>query len=188
MLTRAIKSLQGASDRIVYVDGAYQAFGVENDSYSSTDASMSIARRMGVKVVDCFGKPWKNQVEKRNQYLLGKNGDYYLMLDADEEFRGEIYIDGEDVYRIYVYDCIKKSYFPWIRLFKHRQDLCYKGGHNILWYGNKMIRENMSSIMLSATINHYYFERSNDRKKRKQKYYEKQLKEERAFRLKHGCP
>jgi hypothetical protein len=88
-----------------------------------------------------------SEVEKRNKYLIGDVGDWYLHLDADEEWVGDICIPNADMQIAWMSrekeqrytDNMKrwvdehKRYVPnnckRIRLFKHVPGLHYEGKH-----------------------------------------------------------
>ncbi len=187
-LENAINSVIGMSDRIIYVDGRYVQFGGDNAPVASIDGSISLARSLGAEVVECGNIPWESQVYKRNQYLLGEEGDYYLMIDADEEFEGKLEFGNDIAYRIFQVDKQKNISIPWIRLFRHTKTLKYYGAHNILWNNGKIIREEETNILFSCKINHYYFKRTKERINQRQQYYGLQYDLEKEFRTKHKCP
>jgi glycosyltransferase involved in cell wall biosynthesis len=73
-LPRTLQSLSFA-DEIVLVDSG------------STDATLEIARRFGVRI---FEEPWKGFAAQKNSAIAHCTGDWVLSLDADEEVSPEL--------------------------------------------------------------------------------------------------
>lgn len=119
-LSKCLESVQDCVDEIIIVDTG------------STDNTKEIARTFGAKIFDF---KWDNDFSKARNFSIEKaNGDYILILDADEYIEKKIdfsYVLSEkkDVYFVKV-----KSYFddtsslinPSIRLFKNNIGLMYK--------------------------------------------------------------
>jgi glycosyltransferase involved in cell wall biosynthesis len=74
-LPRALKSLQGIADEIVLVDAG------------STDRTAEIAKEHGVSF---FVRPFTNHADQKNYAASCAKNDWIFLLDADEEFSGEL--------------------------------------------------------------------------------------------------
>jgi len=181
----AIISVLDKVDRIVVVDGAYEGFEQYNFKPYSTDRTVAIAENLGCEVIETrWG--WKDQVEKRNAYLVGGDGDWYFMIDADERLNGELKPREEDSHRI---QCqFRKSLIPMMRLFRHQDGIKYVGGHNILSVNNRIMTGDESPILKDCWIEHFTDLRGEDRKRRKNQYYGYQYQIEREFREENGLP
>jgi glycosyltransferase involved in cell wall biosynthesis len=143
MLPGCLESVRGLVDRMLVVDGAYALFPHEDPE--STDATREIAAAYGAEVIRCpqaGGKPraWRTQMEKRNAYLQGRDGDWYLMIDADERYRGQLpaMVDGVDyAFRVQT----RELRWAWVvRLWQHRGWTRYEGAHNALWRDGELRR------------------------------------------------
>ncbi len=178
----AIASVAGL-DRIVVVDGAYEGFPQYNDVPYSTDQTVEIAEELGCEVIKTR-RVWKDQVEKRNAYLIGEVGDWYLQIDADERLHGELKPGNDEAYRI---PCqFGKRKIPTLKLFRHQPGIRYIGAHNVIAVGDRIIRG--GDILPDCWIEHLSEMRDPDRKKRKKEYYGCQYHLEKAFRQKNGLP
>ncbi len=178
----AIASVAGM-DRIIVVDGAYEGFPLYNDMPFSTDRTVEIAEELGCEVIKTR-RTWRDQVEKRNAYLIGEEGDWYLQIDADERLRGELKPGEGEANKIFCQ--IKNHWIPIVRLFKHQPGIRYLGAHNIIAVGDRIIRG--GDILPDCWIEHLSEMRDPDRKERKKEYYGCQYHLEKAFRQKNGLP
>ena len=86
-LEESLKSIRDKVDLIVIVDGAFKKF--RHKVPWSTDGTIEIAKRY-VDILIETKKPWKNEVTKRNQYLIGKPGDFYLVMGGHEMWSGNL--------------------------------------------------------------------------------------------------
>ena len=113
-------------DEVVAVDGRYIDYPV--GPMESTDGTIEYLESIGVRVIHL---PGVQEVEKRNAYLVGKEGDWYLHLDADEEwFGGKPEIDPEvDAYIVDLHRAYPKSPIDRVRLFRHVDGLHYEKKH-----------------------------------------------------------
>ena len=169
-LRRCLLSLRGHVDTLVVVDGAYCAFPHERPY--SADQTLAIAAEFADEVIGAHG-PWPDEIAKRNQYLIGKPGDYYLMLDADEEFIGELPELVDDDYEIELRRTDHVSPYPVYRLFKHREGIKYEGTHHALWVDGELINKRPLKTLEGCYIKHYIGERDEQRKRDKGIYYER---------------
>jgi len=180
-LEGAIASTYPVADKVVVVDGAYKGFPLINGKPWSTDRTLHIASEMGAHIIPAI-EPWEDQTEKRNQYFIGHLGDWYLILDSDERIDGELYLGEEYGYRIKVGD------IPFLRLLRHRSGLRYEGTHATLRDDFGYIDPNFAPIQKECRIEHLKDQRSEDRKARKQAYYNYQFDVEQGYRDKHRLP
>lgn len=135
-ISGCIESLEVA-DRIVVVDGAFAGF--PHRAASSTDGTLewleAAARTDGrIEVIPARGV-WADEVAKRNAYLLGHDGDFYLVVDADERlYGGPELIDflrhaPLDSYAMPLFDRPwDRAPIPAGRLFKHLPGVRYEVG------------------------------------------------------------
>ena len=177
----AIKSCIGKVDRIIVVDGAYRGFPVY-DAPWSTDGTVEIAESLGAEVIQCY-QIWESQEEKRNQYLIGEIGDWYLIIDSDERLEGEITIGGFDGYKIRV-----EPGTAFLRLIKHTPGLRYNGGHSVLFDDDGYIDPHQFPLMKSCVLRHLKADRDGERKARKRMYYSNQYDHEHPFRELYEIP
>jgi len=180
-LEGAIASTYPVADKVVVVDGAYKGFPLINDKPWSTDRTRHIAVEMGAEVIPTTGV-WEDQTEKRNQYFIGGCGDWYLILDSDERIEGDIVLGIEYGYRIRVEGT------PFLRLLRHRSGLRYEGTHATLIDDFGYIDPNIPPVQKECWIEHLKDQRSEDRKARKQAYYDYQYDIEQGYRDKYKLP
>ena len=187
----AIKNLREYADRVIVVDGAYADFPIINDSHKSTDQTLAVAREEGAEIIEAGNNPWKDQQTKRNQYLIGNVGDWYLMLDADERFFGQLPIprQNDDAFRIAVHMAYMTPPTYYIRFFRHQPGIHYWGAHNLLFDGRlQLIDERTAPGAYKCWIDHFSWCRDKRRKQRKAEYYISQTIKERPFREMIGRP
>ena len=187
ILERCFKSLEGKAE-IIAIDGAFKDF-PHSEPYS-TDGCKELAINYAI-IYHGVNRSWENQTEKRNaafQYL--NDGDYFLVIDADEELIGDLVPKG-DYTDIRIEDW-NRDYYR-VRLIKYKIGMKYNGRHSIISYGGRCI--NHASINLDAKnmtegyIKHWKNSRPESRKEYKIKYAEIRNEEPAALvyeRLKNG--
>ena len=181
----AIRSVAGKVDRIIVVDGAYEGFPLYRGEPYSTDRTVELAESLGCEVIETR-RTWKDQVEKRNAYLLGEDGDWYLPIDSDERLHGELFPGPDEAYRI---PCqLRKHRIPMMRIFRHQPGIKYAGAHNVISVNGRIIRPEELDILPNCWIEHLAEFRDRDRKERKNEYYGKQYEAEKEFRKQNGLP
>jgi len=164
----AIKSLSWC-DKIVVVDGSYKGFPEQG---ISKDRTMWIADKLGCHII--LAQAGLTQVQKRNMYLIGRPGDYYVVLDGDEVWHGEI---GDLEARAYRVKHAGSGWIPpTIRIFRHGAR--YKKAHNQLYIGKERIDEPLSPLMKGVHIEHRKHLRTQVRKGMSLKYFLYQINEE----------
>lgn len=121
-----IESIYDKVDMIVAVDGRFLDFPSNADC--STDGTIEYLRSLDkVSLVIAEGK---TEVEKRNLYLVGSVGDWYLHLDADEEWVGDVKWEPDVDMMISTLRRKKpKQFMDRIRLFRHVEGLHYDKKH-----------------------------------------------------------
>jgi hypothetical protein len=128
--------------RLVVVEGRWQGFRAYSKSDTSTDGTQEIARKCGAEVIEPPAGGWPTQIAARNAYFVGKPGDWYFIMDADEVVEGTLpdlqapegaYIgghtepDGQGVQRI--------------RLIRESGDLIYQYTHWAIYRHGRLVEE-----------------------------------------------
>lgn len=143
MLPGCLESLQRPFvDEIVVVDGAYADF--PHRAASSDDATREIAETYGVLWIPAPERGsrrrcWRDEVEKRNAYLIGNEGDWYFQIDADERLLGELPdLEHGRVYALRIQR--RGGGWSWVpRIFQHLGHTRYYGAHHHLWRDETLI-------------------------------------------------
>lgn len=187
-LERCFTSLIPKVDVLVYVDGAYRKFPCQHPY--STDDSINIAHEFA-DVVMMTEKPWENEVQKRNTYLIAEPGDLYIILDADEQLKGDVRSSIEQVlqnhpdaqdFRIDFHRRTLPIMSLCSRVFYHRRGIHYFGAHNALWLGDNLLNHIDQPILKGGRVYHYTDEREKKRVEAKGEYYRGLQKDELKFR------
>lgn len=193
-LEESILSLRDKVDGIVIVDGAYKKF--PHKSPESTDGTIEIARKYADVFIPCgrkrigftpwglewnkrrqvFGairrerlapEPWKSEIEKRNEYLSGREGDVYLVVDGHEIWRGELDPTIVGNWRIKVKRAEGDASME--KMFRHYEGIHYAETHYKLWVDGKPLNLDVPEYPLG------YFEHkdgySEARNKARAEYY-----------------
>lgn len=163
LLEGALTSLRRYTDKIIAVDGKYSEF--PSESLLSND----VVRNFVIERVDELVSVSKVMFEweKRNLYLRGEEGDWYLVLDGDEELEGELPaitdLNKTD-YLLSVYD--EDWHIPsyTVRFFKHEKDKRYFRVHSTLWKGDKLIHPDTLDVLDGIRIIHKRNSRNDTRK------------------------
>lgn len=204
LLPGCIESLEGA-DEIVLVDGAYADF--PHESAASTDGTLEWIKEMRasdprIRLI-APDRPWVDEVEKRNSCFVGKDGDWYLQIDADERVvgTGEFPLTELKAHLAsYPYDGLfldieskgRSAHGPerYLRVYRHLADLQYEMAHFILSGGGRYLGCELSSLGTGAFYSglhlaHLKEDRSPDRSDKKDAYYRRMALRE-AEALKAG--
>jgi hypothetical protein len=216
-------SIENQPYKIVVIDGVYKSFAEQSkieaakqysvgnhnlgDSFMrftepmSIDGTIEIVKSKGVDIIIQSTKPWKDEIEKRSQYLkFGEDGDYLFVIDSDENIIGKIpqieLIKQSDNWTIQLQRDDKIPKYPVFRLHKYYQGMRYIGFHNGLHIptsnGMKLLKKadyENQWILPDIYLNHRWSERGNKdqiRHQSKGAYYRELLKEENEFRDKNG--
>lgn len=180
LLQKTLPALRRIVDYLIIVEGPYAEFpAYEREEPNAIYFIQSLADII-------ISKPeWKNEVEKRNTYLRRiPIGDYALIVDADEEVKGNFPELTEDVYRISLYEKGKLKN-NLLRLVKKTKDLEYRNCHNYLWREKELLNKQEWPVLENFILEHH-LEQSWRRRKAKEKYYEKLRQEERMYRETNG--
>lgn len=181
LLYKCLNSLykNGIQD-IIAVDGRYKEFPEKEDA-SSFEEQGSVRAWMGSRYIEARPGGWDSQIEKRNASIEPvPSGDYFLIIDADEELTTPI--DKSkltlDAYSVQMYEPqgtkINKEY-PSNRIFKKHADLEFRNRHCALYRTSQMEDNNVYAGLVSRDLsipftdpkiilNHYPHERSNERR------------------------
>jgi glycosyltransferase involved in cell wall biosynthesis len=197
MLPGCLESIYDQVDRIVVVDGAYARF--PHEAPYSTEATREIARAYGAEWVLCpedaqgRPRPWATQVAKRNAYLVGEIGDWYLIIDADNRLVGTLPTPEPG----YDYAWLSRSRtgrVTWVlRLIEHRPGIRYEGAHNGLRTDAEQI--NLRTLDPARVVKvdpsvcrylHLAHLRSAERIEAKRRFYARREPYERPYRRAHG--
>ena len=123
LLKKCLDSIQGV-DRIIAVDGTYQDW-PHNGVFASSKEHHDLIRSYQNTTLITTDKPFWHQIDKRNQCLLGDDGDWYLSIDADEEV---IFASDQGWPSVKAMLASLPSQVAWVDLeFLHRPDLQERG-------------------------------------------------------------
>ena len=167
MLVGCIESIRKAAPhaKIVAVDGAYESWtkasrrlaakALENgheslaeaylyySSASSPDDTLQALRDLKIDKIIETERPWAHEYSKRSQYFVGQEGDWYLVLDADERLVGKVDVSNltDKAYNVVLYRDQDKHPYPVTRLFQHEEGMEYRGAHHALHAGGVLWRK-----------------------------------------------
>ena len=176
LITRCIDSVPFV-DEIVCIDGRYIDYPI--GPMQSNDGTIEYLE--SIDKVNLILRPGLTEIDKRNEYLIGSVGDWYLHLDADEEWVGiPPTIDPDiDAYIVDFHRPYPIRNMDRVRLFKHTDGLHYAKKH--YWLHDK---DNVTFALLQqvgnayrgkrlkdAHIEHHEMERSAERQRDRKIYY-----------------
>lgn len=130
LIEAAVSSISHLVDLIVAVDGRYSDFEQINGSDISTDGTLEYLERHNDVHISIV--PNLSEVHKRNCYLMGQPGDYYLQLDADEVWHGPLEIPDADMGIVRLKWRKTGNWMDRVRLWRHVPGQHYEGKHYIL--------------------------------------------------------
>jgi glycosyltransferase involved in cell wall biosynthesis len=163
----SLERIRKKVDYIIVVDGAYKKF-PHNVPYS-TDGTIEIAEKYADRIVET-AYPWPSEIEKRNQYLIGKKGDTYLVMDGHEVWVGDLKRPFGD-YKIRTVRSEGDCSFP--KMFKHVEGIHYARKHYELYdKDNKLINNESWPEYQFGYLFHKEGYRE-DRLKAREEYYNK---------------
>jgi len=186
MLPGCLESVCGKVDKIVVVDGAYEQF--PHQHHASTDGTLAIAWCYGARIVKAPERAWKSEIEKRNRFFVGNEGDWYLQIDADERLLGELPTLDNDVTH-YAFLMRHDSFDGWIRrLYQHLPGLRYEGAHSALWWKGGILRNEDAEKIApeQAQLLHLGHLRNVERQRARLEYKAWQGPYERPYRDRHS--
>lgn len=186
-IERCITSIYDLVDEIVAVDGKYIDFPIGPD-YSDDGTLEYLESLDKVKVIRASGL---QEVEKRNVYLEGlKEGDWFLHLDADEEWVGSLEVPDADMGIIRLRRSQPQHVMNRVRFFRFIEGLHYAKKHYWLFDSEDKTfsllekpGDNYTAWhMRDNTILHHGYERSIERIWAKKNYYKVLSKRENPIR------
>lgn len=178
LLDRCLSSLKkNGIDEIIAVDGRYKEF-PDKDDHSSFQEFQLVDSLCDITIVQ---RNWDTQMEKRNVSIsFVPNGDYFLIIDADEELttpidKSKLTLDAYSVQMYEPQDGRINKQYPSNRIFKKHADLEFRNRHCALYRTSQMEGGNVYSGLVSrdlsipftdplVVLNHYPHERSNERR------------------------
>lgn len=179
----ALASLRAAGcERLVVVDGAWRWFERYGDGPQSTDGTVEIARAAGAEMIEAPATGWDSEVAARDSYLVGKPGDWYLFLDADERVTGMLppVLDApEGAYQLAVMRTPGEAPVRRIRLVRESGSLRYQYTHWSLYRDSRLIDQ--AALLDAVAIEHVVRPGDTDRRRRKADWYEHSSAQERAY-------
>jgi len=180
LVQKCIESCIEYVDRLIVVDGVFRDF-PQGDKPYSTDGTfeyiigLNCAAEKEVLVI-----PGLTEVEKRNQYLIGDPGDWYLHLDADEWVKNPEVLKElpEDADVAWCEMHWTNGFHRYARLFRAVDGLHYRGLHYRLVDGDNNLVADIENTgdkyrrtPFPLCIWHDKDLRDADRQRRKKAYY-----------------
>lgn len=189
LLPGCLDSLQGKVSRIVVVDGRYKDFPGEGGP--STDGTRDIALSYdNVSFIPSPDGAWVNEITKRNAYLVGNEGDWYFVIDADEVLltplpRPDQLPPGALSYQVKLTMRDTKTWMA--RLFRHRGRMEHRGCLDCLFSDDELISSRQTTPKLaSVELLHRQPLRSAERRLHKNAYTHRMYDLEHATRVELG--
>lgn len=174
LLPQCLDSIVDKVDEIVVVEGRIKEF--PGKGARSTDRTIEIVKDYGATVIT-QPTPWIDEPTMRNKYLVGKEGDWYLFIDADEKCMTGLPDIADFPAGIIAYSVnIKMISAPvegWRpRIFRHTGQMEYRKIHDALFSDNKLIsRLQETTKLYSIWFAHYQMARGEQRRQKKTVYY-----------------
>ena len=162
-LEEALRSVKGKG-KIIVVDGAYKKFPHRNPF--STDGTLRIADKYA-DIIITFPKAWPSEIYKRNKYLMGKPGDFYLQMDGHEIWKGELKKPFGN-YRIETQ--MNDGRHEFFRMFEHQPGIEYRKRHYELYVGDKCLGQEFP-VYPHGYLIHKDPDYSEERKKARKRFF-----------------
>jgi len=175
LLAQCLESIVNKVDEIVLVDGRIAPF--PGIGASSTDNTVAIARDYGAEVITS-DTPYPCEADMRSKYLVGEDGDWYLLIDADEKCMTALpniadLPSGIDAYSVHVRMIGAPTNVWRPRLFRHSGTMEYRAIHDALFSNETLISRPEDATQLhSVWFAHYQMARSENRRNQKRLYYQ----------------
>jgi len=185
MLEGCLESLTGKVDRVVVVDGAFADFPHDDPDGRSTDRTVEIAEEYGAEVIMPPRRGWPDECAKRTACFRGEEGDYYLLIDADERLIGELPTDlTVPAYLIGLKrDVPHAQPYPIARVARHAGKMEIKHGHWVICSDGERVNDPLECPVLEGChLLHLQHKRSRKRQKEKAIYYARLRTKEAAAR------
>ena len=170
LLPMCLDSIRDKVDRIALVEGKLATF--PGDNLRSTDRTIEIARNYGCEIIT-QDTPYVTEIAMRNNYLIGKPGDWYIHIDADEKLMTPLpdidtLPDGIDAYAVNIRMIGAPTSVCNPRIFRHIEGMGYRQRHELLFAGDRLISNPAIVPKLhSVWFAHYQMWRSEQRRKLK---------------------
>ncbi len=190
LLERCLKSTGAHVDKLVVVDGSFANFPHPAGDRSSTANHLELAAEYADELIECPPEGWSTEIDKRNRYLVGETGDWYLVVDSDEEvvdfpYRAEdLEATGARGFRLWLVegDQPRRSV---MRLFRQDEKVAYVGAHNAVRGGDGLLLNHRCDALSDALLRHYPHERAPERAEADAVYIPRLARREAAFRARH---
>jgi hypothetical protein len=143
---------------VIVVDGQWQGF-APGEHYASTDGTQEIVVQMGATLVEAPGRAWASQIEARNSYLIGQEGDWYVVLDADERLVGQLPAEVLNGTADVPAFCIARTRItgrrerPQMRIIRHRGCMAYQYTHWSIYSDDRLVEARVRTVV-GLTILH----------------------------------
>lgn len=167
LLPMCLESITGKVDRLVIVDGRIATY--PGDGIHSDDGTLDIIRDSGAELIT-GDSAWEDEIQMRNQYLVGEDDDWYFVIDSDEELITPLPYPDDLPSEGVSYSVVLRmlhSYNEMIhvpRLFKHRGDMRYQFAHNALYSNDNLISHHKHVPLLpSVEMIHHQIRRGKQR-------------------------
>lgn len=190
---RCLRSLRPHVDKLVVVDGAFADLPHPAGGPSSAVDHLELAAGIADVMIPCpQGPGWETEIVKRNQYLVGDVGDWYLVVDADEEvvafpYRAEDFtVTDAPGFRVWLVEG-NQPRRSIMRVFRHTPTLRYSGAHNAVCMSVDSDRpiNHECQPLSDALLRHYPFERAPERAAQDAVYISRMAAREAAYRARH---
>ncbi|MCL4499143.1 MAG: hypothetical protein M1335_02730 [Chloroflexi bacterium] len=187
-------------DKIVIVDGAYADF--PHSVPSSTDGTLEWIKERRktdprIELIEC-AEAWADEAAKRSAYFVGRDGDWYLHVDADERIvstdlrpiatlRERLATTVLDGFHLDVETNLAGGKMSlgerYLRIIRHLPGLRYTTTHYMVETDDRFLILDSAKLGLGAlysgfSITHFPSLRAAERQGDKQAYYKKMLVKE----------
>lgn len=189
----------GAADRIIVVDGAFADY--PHDAPVSTDGTLEwlgeAARRDDRIEVISRPDAWESEVAKRSAYLVGRPGDWYVVVDADERLYGGdelktlLTASEADSWAIPFFDRPSDpSPLPAARVFRHANGIRYETADGrVVADGNVLVNADTAQAVIpyregvpGPRIIHLQHKRSAERQRMREEYIRRVIEADPSLR------
>jgi len=185
LLPGCLESIRHKVDKIVVVEGRIETF--PGKWAYSTDNTVGIAKEAGAQVITS-PTPWADEATMRNQFLVGNEGDWYIIIDADERCMTQLPNIHSLPANIHAYSIMVKmigdghgKYRP--RLFRHRGKMEFREIHDALFSDGVLVSNPQNVPHLNSVwFAHRQMDRCRERQSQKQQYYKHGYAHEPAYR------
>lgn len=178
LLRESLPTVRARCDVLIVVDGRYAQFPDAWHGFASADGTLDVAREFADLVIEAPGCPWPSEIAKRNAYLERcREGDYVLVVDADEALEGPLPLDRDAIARRddWLVDLYREENArlrqPIHRLFRWRPGIRYEGTHHAVHVGDRLVRPADLDLAPGLTLRHFQCRRCAERSAPKGAYY-----------------